>query len=292
MPDTEKLHAETVGALVREATAQLRQAGVDEADRAARWIVEEVIDTRWAQIVADPDRPVTDLERATVRKMVHRRAAGEPLQHILGYTSFRGLRLDVSPDVLIPRPETEQVVERLLQLYGNTRSCDVLDAGTGSGCIALALKAERPDWRVIACDISSRALAVARKNAARHGLDVDFRRADMLSPDFAEQVGREFNLVVSNPPYVTVEEEDTMSSEVRDHEPSIALFASGGALQFYRALAQHSEDLLADRGLLIVEINEAYGTAVKKCFESAGLRDVEVYEDLAGRERIVSGWRK
>ena len=169
---------------------------------------------------------------------------------MLGHADFYGLRLSVSPDVLIPRPETEELVEEALRRIAGVEAPTVLDVGTGSGAVALALAHERPTATVFAADVSAEALAVARANAERLGLDVAFVRADALGPHFTRDVPPAFDLVVSNPPYVPAGERAGLQPEVRDWEPGLALFVpDADPLRFYRALAGHAGALLAPRRL-------------------------------------------
>ena len=226
-----------------------------------------------------------------VLAMMTRRAGGEPIQYILGQAAFYGLRLRVTPDVLIPRPETEQVVEKALRLIRVVEAPRVLDVGTGSGCIALAIRHERPDARVYACDLSEAALHVAAANAAAHRLGVSLLHADVLAPDFAAHVPGGLDLLISNPPYVPDAEASTLAPEVAQHEPALALFTGGDPLRFYRALARQATALLAPEGLLLCETHMDYAPHVRRVMADVGLRDAVVEHDLAGRPRMAWAWR-
>jgi release factor glutamine methyltransferase len=242
---------------------------------------------------------------------VRRRAAREPLQYVLGHADFYGLRLRVTPAVLIPRPETERVVERALALIADVPTPRVVDVGTGSGCIACAVAHERPTARVVGCDVSTGALAVARANADALGLPIAFGEADLTAPAFPAQVrallGRpggpppedaatggdalsdaaRFDLVVSNPPYVPDAEADALAPEVREHEPPVALFTGADPLVCYRALARHAAALLRPGGRLVTETHADYAADVAAVFRDAGLADVRTERDLAGRPRLA-----
>ncbi|MEO1480418.1 MAG: peptide chain release factor N(5)-glutamine methyltransferase, partial [Bacteroidota bacterium] len=183
--------------------------------------------------------------------LVARRLAREPLQNVTGEAHFYGLALRVEPAVLIPRPETEEVVEAALKTIADADAPWVLDIGTGSGAIALAVKHERPDAEVFAVDVSAEALDVAMRNAQRLGLDVAFVHADLFDPRFTERVENRFDLVLSNPPYVPDDELDTLQPEVRDFEPEGALVTGGDPLRFYRALAVVGAELLKPSGWLV-----------------------------------------
>lgn len=278
----------TARALLDEIDALLAQADVDSPRRTAEWLVEEATGATRTALYTGAE--VSPEGAAAARALAARRASGEPVQYVIGHADFYGLRLAVTPDVLIPRPETEEVVERALALVAGTGTPWVLDIGTGSGAIALAVKHARPDAFVLAADVSAPALEVARANAARLGLDVGFVHADALHPSFADGVPPRFDLVVSNPPYVPAAERDGLQREVRDHEPAVALFVDDAdPLAPYRALAGHASRLLAPGGWLVVETHADHGAAVAALFAEAGLADARIEPDLSGCDRIAVG---
>ncbi len=272
--------------LLTDATSRFADAGLDGPRRTAEWLLEDATGATRAALMSRPDAEVAPSEAARFEGMVERRLAHEPVQYVMGHTCFYGLHLAVTPDVLIPRPETEEVVEAALKRIRGVARPWVLDVGTGSGAIALAVKHERPDAEVFAADISPEALAVAAANAAALGLDVAFIRADALRPQFATDVPPAFDLVLSNPPYVPSSERDSLEPEVRDHEPGLALFVDD-PLHFYRALAGHAPTLLRTGGWLVVETHADFGADVRDLFADAGLADAAVLPDLAGRDRIA-----
>ena len=278
----------TLRALLDTATERLRAAGVEDARRTAEWIVEDATGADRAGLYARPDAVASRADVDRVERLVARRAAGEPVQYVLGHADFYGLRLAVTPDVLIPRPETETVVEEALRRIADVEAPLVLDVGTGSGAIALAVAHERPDAEVFAADVSPAALAVAAANAEALGLAVTFVEADALRPAFADGVPSAFALVVSNPPYVPEAERPGLQVEVRDHEPAAALFVpDADPLVFYRALAGHAERLLRPGGWLVAETHADHGHAVRQLWAGAGLADAAVLPDLAGRDRVA-----
>jgi release factor glutamine methyltransferase len=224
--------------------------------------------------------------------MTDRCVAGEPLQHVLGYAVFRGLRLAVSPAVMVPRPETEEVVGAALAMIEDVEAPRVLDVGTGSGCIALALKHERPDATVQAWDVSPDALAVARDNASRLGLNVQFAEVDLFGDAAADRLTEPVDLLVSNPPYIPNDEAETLPAVVRDYDPHVALFSGVDPLRFYRALAAHASTLCAPGAAVVLETHADYAEEAAAVLENEGLADVRLQEDLSGRPRILRARRR
>jgi release factor glutamine methyltransferase len=276
--------------LLRWGREQLAEAGHEKPRRVAEWLLADAVDARRVELFARPEREVPGAATARYRSMVERCADGEPLQHVLGYDEFYGLQLQVTPDVLIPRPETEEVVERLLALLSDVDTPRVLDIGTGSGCIALALKHERPEAHVHACDVSADALAVARANAERLALDIRFFEADLFADGFQRRAPSGMDAVVSNPPYIPREEAASLPAVVKDHDPAVALFAGDDPLRFYRRLAEVAPSLCASTGgLLVVECHAEHAAGVGDVFQKASVTDVHVEEDLSGRPRIAWG---
>ncbi len=285
MPDVEKI---TWGMLLDDAVRRQEAAGLSDARRAALWMLGEILGVGPAHLVAYPEREATPRQADAFAAMLARRLWREPLQYILGYTDFYGLRLRLTPAVLIPRPETEQVVEAALGLLKGRTAPRVLDVGTGSGCIALVLKHERADADVYACDVSKAALDVARTNAEAHHLAVTFFLADVLALDFPDPVRWPFDLIISNPPYVADDEADGLAPEVRDYEPHQALFAGNDPLRFYRAIVNHTGIMLAPGGVLVFETHAHHADAVCALATESGFIDVQLQHDLAGRPRIVT----
>lgn len=269
------------------ATGTLAAAEIAHPRRNAEWLLANVLDVDRAMLYAYPTRAIEPAAHAQFQQMVARRTRREPLQYILGYESFYGLRIRVTPDVLIPRPETEQVVEAALCCIEARGRPRVLDVGTGSGCIALALQHERSDANVYACDVSTEALAVARGNARHHDLAVQYFRADLLSESFAVRSPASLDLVVSNPPYIPDTEAPTLSAEVRDHEPAQALFTGADALRYYRVLVQQAPVLLTRGGWLVLETHAHYAEAVRELLTTPPWSGVRVQKDWAGRPRMV-----
>lgn len=279
----------TPRALVAHATRTLEEAGIEDARRNAEWMAEDVLQRSRLAIYTGPDDPVGQEQVKRLEEMVARRIRREPLQYILGYTDFYGLRFRVAPGVLIPRPETEQVVEQALDLIRKTPSPRVLDVGTGSGCIALTIKHERPDAAVYACDVSEQALHISRENAHRLHLDATIFPADILGDAFASEAPRNLDLVISNPPYIPHSEAAALEPEVVVHEPHQALFSGDDPLTFYHAITHHARNLLRPGGHLVLEAHTDYAVDVQTLLALNGFTNVHVHPDLAGKPRIVVG---
>ena len=226
---------------------------------------------------------LNDDQARRFRYLASRRVAGEPLQYLEGTVQFGPIEVMVDRRVLIPRPETEQLWERAMEVLPQ-RPCTVVDLGTGSGCLALAIKYRRPEIRVVATDICPDALEVARHNAARLDLDVEFCQGDrlaVLDPSLRGTVG----MIVTNPPYVAESEWPGLPPEVRDHEPRLAL-VMGDGLDMYRYMSSGAIPWLAPTGVLVSEIGEQQGNDIRRLFDEAGWRTV-ISRDLAGRDRFL-----
>ena len=275
--------------LLRWGHQRLLEAEQESPRRVAEWLLADVIKARRVDLFAHPESQVPEAVAARYRTMVHRCAEGEPMQHVLGYDEFYGLRLQVTPDVLVPRPETEEVVERLLALLSDVEAPRVLDIGTGSGCIALAVKHERSDAEVYACDVSSDALEVAQQNARQLDLHVQFYEADLFSEDVLHLSPPRMDAIVSNPPYIPRKEAPSLPAVVREHDPAVALFAGDDPLRFYRRLAEVAPTLCTPSGLLLVECHAKHASGVGDAFQKASLTDVHVEQDLSGHPRIAWG---
>lgn len=225
----------------------------------------------------------------SVEAAIKRLFNGEPLQYILGEAWFYGLAFNVNASVLIPRPETEELVHKIIHETSSSL-VRLLDIGTGSGCIAISLKKHLPHASVTALDISPEALQVAMSNAHKNQVEVQFVEGDILKKSIPGLERQSFHLIVSNPPYITEIEKLEMKDHVLDHEPHQALFVTdGNPMQFYDAIAQFASQHLVAGGRLYVEINKLYGAEVAETFKSVGFQQVEIVVDMHGNQRIVSG---
>lgn len=224
-----------------------------------------------------------------IKDIVFRLQLHEPIQYILGETEFYGMPFQVSPSVLIPRNETEELVHLILKNHSEA-GLRILDIGTGSGCIPISIKKNRPDFDVFSCDISEDALKIAEKNAQLNEAKVQFFQFDILSENPFPYP--EFDLIVSNPPYVTEKEKQLMEPNVLENEPHLALFVpNDDPLLFYRAIVNRATKLLSRQGEIYFEINEAYGNEVVQLVQYSGF-DAVVMKDLNGKDRMVVGRRK
>lgn len=241
-------------------------------------------------ILLKSDSALNPDERQKLVDIVHRLKMNEPIQYVLGETEFYGLPFRLSPAVLIPRPETEELVDWMLK---ETRISNpaILDVGTGSGCIPVSLKKHLPAARVSACDISTEALAIARQNAAMNEVDVKFFELDILKNSNLN-LSEKLDILVSNPPYITEKEKALMQPNVLDFEPHLALFvADNSALIFYEALARFGAFNLKPGGKLFWEINEAYGAECVQLLSQSGYVDVQLHHDMQGRDRMICATR-
>ncbi len=250
-----------------------------------RLIMESVCRLSYTEMILQKDRVPDEDKKRQLGEIVERLKKYEPIQYILGETEFYNLKIKVNPSVLIPRPETEELVQWMAEtdLPANPK---ILDIGTGSGCIALALKAMLRKAEVSGIDISEEALQTARENAQNNNLAVKFTKADIL--DWSTGVWGELDVVVSNPPYVRESEKQMMQKNVLDFEPTGALFVSDDdPLVFYRAIAQFAQTQLRKDGYLFLEINEYLGAQMIDLMEDNAFRNIELRMDLMGKNRML-----
>lgn len=317
---------------LKEGIAQLRAANVDSFTLAAELLLLHVLGRSRAWLYAHPEDAVSEEEEQRFFALIARRAAGEPTQHLTGKQEFWGLEFEVTAEVLIPRPETEHVVEvaldrlALRELRAGRKQTltgeglHILDVGTGSGCIAISLAKELPGARVIAADISDAALAVAGCNAARHGVAdrIHFAKCNLLENIAISLGGAQhaaplqlqaaavvsvheapltrhqsllFDLIVSNPPYIGRKEKQTLASEVRDHEPEVALYGGEEGYEIYGDLIPQAAHVLMPSGILVLELGHNSLPAVQPLFDSPQWANVGVTNDLAGIPRVIAAER-
>lgn len=271
----------TIGEVLRRSADHLAARGTGRPRLEAERLLAHALGLERVELYMHLDRPLSAAELDGARALVGRRAAGEPLQYVLGEWGFRRLTLRVDRRALIPRPETEALVERCLALLDGHDAPRVLDVGAGSGAVALALADEHPGARVTAIDVSEEALSLARENAERTGLVVELLCHDL----FAGLPGDGWDLVASNPPYVRDDELASLASEVVDWEPALALFDRGHT----EALVREAARALRPGGALAIETHEDGASGVAALLDREGYVAVRTTKDLAGRDRVVEG---
>jgi release factor glutamine methyltransferase len=269
----------------------------DEAEALAWWMLEELTGKSRTQLHFDCKDTKNIPNTQTIDGIIARLLQNEPIQYIFGHTLWNGLDLLVTPATLIPRPETAELVERINNSLpfreGLGVGFHVLDIGTGSGCIAIALKQAHPEWQVTGIDISPEAIAIARENARRNHVDVNFHVADIFAePESFYFQFSSFNLIVSNPPYICESEKLSMKPNVLDYEPSTALFVpDSDPLRFYRRIAElftNPQSPITNPRFLFFEINERFARETKTMLLTEGYTDILTYNDIYGKPRIIS----
>ena len=312
---------------LKQGIAQLRDANVPSFTLAAELLLLHALGKERTWLYAHPEEPVSDSDAERFYNLLARRAAGEPTQHLTGKQEFWGLEFDVTPDVLIPRPETEHVIEVALDRLAvreiragrkqilTGEGFQIADIGTGSGCIAIALAKELPGAQIVATDISAAALAVARRNAARLNFAdrIEFFESNLLEAHAVgaryivplqpqqEKTEREskvmnheshlFDLIVSNPPYIGRSEKETLQREVRDHEPELALYGGEEGYELYAGLIAQAAQQLKPGGLLVLELGHSSLPAVQPLLVLPEWTNVGVTKDLAGIDRVIAAER-
>lgn len=261
---------------------KLKEAEIGEAQLDARLLLEEVCGTDHNTLLCHGDREVSEAEEEQYRKALEQRAVHVPLQHLLGYQDFMGLRFQVNEYVLIPRQDTEILVEEAMRyLHDGMR---ILDLCTGSGCILLSLLHYSNDCEGVGVDISQEALQVAAQNAELLGIKADFLKSDLY-----EKVTGKFDLLVSNPPYIERKVIPILMEEVREYDPYIALDGGEDGLDFYRRIIGGAQDYLKRGGQILMEIGSGQAKAVSELLREAGFKEIDVCRDFAGLDRVVSG---
>ena len=288
--DTAATQAWTTRSVLAWIEGHLSDKGIDAPKVVARHLVAESIGCDVMDLFTDPDRPTTDPERAALRAMVARATAGEPLQQLLGRSGFMLRDFQVNANVLVPRDATESLVRAVLTWVRGIDPQDrpeplaITDIGTGSGCIAITLALELPTAQVLAVDCSASALAVARANVEQHGVS---DRLTCAQGDLLEPLGEHVHIIVSNPPYISDERFEALSSTVQDHEPAMALRGGSDGLDIVRRLVAQASDRLHPGGLLAMEVDDWHVHTVAKLCTAAGLVNARVLQDAWGDERIV-----
>jgi release factor glutamine methyltransferase len=259
-----------------------------EAQAMLRIVFEKVLGVPIHQVLTNINLGIAQWQIEKVDGYLNELKLQKPIQYILGETEFFGITLHVSPSVLIPRPETEELVEWIISNV-NDAKYNILDIGTGSGCIAIALAKHLPQCSISALDISSEALKIARLNAQRASVNVSFFEQNILEVNPIIKAEK-FDVVVSNPPYIRESEKTQMRANVIDYEPSLALFVpNGNPLLYYDAIIRFCKDNLSKNGQLFFEINEAFGNELIEVFKQYGFVDIELRKDIFGKDRMIKG---
>lgn len=273
--------------LLRELTDQITlHVPFGERQQTALLLLQDVFPfLTMTSVLTETEVEMTDDRQNKLRGAIRRINDNEPVQYVLGYEYFFERKFFVSPQVLIPRPETEDIIRTAKKLFKPDQALTIIDLGTGSGCIAITLALEFPLAQVEAVDVSATALEIARHNATSLGAHIVFTQADMQTWVAGDQT---IDLIVSNPPYIGASEQHEMMPNVVAYEPHVALFVpDNDPLIFYKSIARHARTSLRPDGVVLVEINERYPSAVAALFQEQGFRKTEIIRDLAGKSRIV-----
>ena len=282
------IQAVKLSELLAESREVLVKAAVEDGRLDARLIVEHFSGTSRTDMIARPAVQVDAQAVEAIRQALVRRVAGEPVHRIIGFREFYGLKLHLSPETLEPRPDTETLVDAILpylrQLAARQGACRILDLGTGTGAIALALLSELPGATALASDISADALATARRNAVENGLG---ERFTTIRSNWFEDISGTFHVIVSNPPYISSKELETLQCEVRGHDPARALDGGPDGLEPYRVIAAQAKAYLETGGMVAVEFGHLQKEDVERIFAESGFRAIEARKDLGGRDRTL-----
>ena len=277
----------TVGRLIEWATPYLAKSESPSARLDAEVLLSFVMKCQRIDLYLNWNKPLTANELQHLKVLLKRRSGGEPVAYITGVREFFGHPFTVNPAVLIPRPDSEIIIERLIAEYSDdSPNLRILDIGTGSGCLAVSASLRFQDAQVEAWDIHEGSLDVARNNAASLGASCDFRQVDALKVESWHK-GQLFDFIISNPPYVTATEYANLEPSVKNFEPQLALLGQDDGLVFYQTFAEYGGQVLRDGGKFIVEIGSAQGAPVVALFESFGWTDVKLYQDYAKLDRVV-----
>ena len=259
-----------------------------ESDSITSLLLTDLTKLSNAQLKAFADTELNVVQSERLLTQLNQLKTGMPVQYVLGYTEFYGFPFEVNPSVLIPRPETEELVHWILKTITNTQGLNILDIGTGSGCIPISLKLNESNNQLLAIDISTKALQMAERNAKLNNATVTFVEADILDIKQSVITEQKYHVIVSNPPYVTGTDKLQMHHNVIDFEPHTALFVpDNDPLLFYNAIANFATTHLEPSGYLFFEINESYGQETVDMLKSKGFIQIELRKDMAGKDRMI-----
>lgn len=274
----------TLNSAKRFLAQQFRRAGLDSPELDARLLVMAAMNLDHADLIAKGTEFIAPEALEQIRRLSTRRLAGEPIDHILGYREFYGRRFAINKDVLSPRPETEGLIEAALAISGPDAPLRCLDIGTGSGAIMITLLAERLNWTGVASDVSQAALDMARKNAETYGVSA---RLSFEQTAWFDGLNGQFDLILSNPPYIDAAHMAALPPEVAGYDPALALYGGEDGLEAYRVLAAQAQDYLKPQGWLLLEIGYDQKNSVTALLYEAGFNDVTCRQDLARQDRLI-----
>jgi release factor glutamine methyltransferase len=276
--------------ILNQAVEKLRSAGVDRPRTNAELLLGAFLNAKKIDLYLDSNRILTPEQIEKFNLFLQERLSGKPLQYIIGSTEFFGLEFEVNESVLIPRPETETLVETVIENLKDLTRPKIIDLGTGSGAIAVVLAKNLKGCSIFATDISSEALRVAKDNAEKHGVgnQIEFLCGDLFEPLGNKELQNSVDCVVSNPPYVSPEEFDNLPKEIKDHEPIVALKTDEEGISFHRRIAENSLDFLRKGGILALEVGLGQANQVADLISNQkGFEEAKIRKDLGGIERIV-----
>lgn len=279
----------TLKQLQDDAIEQLRAIGIEQPEADVKWMLMDCLELSQVDYILKQREVLDNKQLEGFLKVLKRRLNGEPIQYIHGQQDFRGLLFNVDTNVLIPRPETEMLIDLILKEV-NQQEGFILDIGTGTGCIPISLLHEQKKWQGVSVDISEGALKIAKQNVKRHDMT---ERLNLIHSNLFEKLGEtyynRFDIIVSNPPYIPIKDKEVLMPEVRDYEPHLALFGGEDGLDFYRRISIDAKHYLKEGGYLFYEIGIHQSEAVKNLMENNGFKAVTVVNDLTGIPRFVYG---
>ncbi len=282
----------TVLEAINKSTDFLQKKGIDSARTNAELLLASILKCKRLDLYLKFDRPLDESEISAYREFIRRRSTFEPLQYITGSVEFFNLELKVNPDVLIPRPETELLVETVVEVIKDKSDISILDIGTGSGAIAISLANKLTKSKITAIDISEKSLSLAKENTVKYKLQdtIDFIQFDIVKDDLT--ILGKFNIIVSNPPYVSADEYKNLQREIRDYEPAEAVTDFGDGFRFYEVIAEKSKLILTENGLLFFELEANSCKTVKNILLKNNFGDIKTVKDYSGINRIIYGIKK
>lgn len=278
----------TIQRILEWTTGFLKQKGIESPRVEAELLLAHARKCPRIRLYTDFNSILPETERAAMRELVQRRAKREPLAYIIGSREFYGRSFEVGPAVLVPRPETETLVDVCLELLPQSVPVQLIEVGVGSGCVSISLALQRHNASLAASDISDAALEIAGRNAQKHSVAdrIRFASGSALQPFLAEP--QRWDAIVSNPPYIRDDEKDSLAPEIRDHEPAHALFAGADGLAVVRLILEHAPTLLKPGGFIALELDPAQCPVVSQLLLDSGFSDAKIHPDLAGLSRVVS----